>query len=133
MRFFKVLLTDLAGIGLIILAILTGWIPGPGGTPLFLAGLGLLAINHQWARKLLLQVKHHTLKFAEKFFHDHPILMILYDVIAMLLLTAGIIVLTNIHGPLKASASILIFLSLGLFMGNRQRLQRLNKYFRKQP
>ena len=133
MRSVKILLTDLAGIGLIILAILTGWIPGPGGIPLFVAGLGLLAINHAWARRLLQRFKAHGLKLAELFFREHPILMAVYDFVALLLVTAGIIAIINVQGFFKASAIILITLGLGLFLGNRKRLQKITRYFRKQP
>lgn len=42
---------------LIILAPLTGWLPGPGGIPLFIAGLAVLASEFEWAQRLLLRVK----------------------------------------------------------------------------
>ena len=48
---------DVLGILLIIAAGLFGWLPGPGGIPLLLAGLSLLATNHEWARKLLHSLK----------------------------------------------------------------------------
>lgn len=133
MKGLRILLTDLAGIGLIILSILTGWIPGPGGIPLFLAGLALLAINHEWAHRLLINVKTHGLRLAELFFRDHPVLMFIYDVVALLLVGAGLLVLVNIHGVVKASAPVLIILGLSLFLGNRHRLQRILRYFSKKP
>lgn len=37
------------GAGLIIAALLLGWLPGPGGTPLFLAGMAVLASEFRWA------------------------------------------------------------------------------------
>jgi uncharacterized protein (TIGR02611 family) len=42
---------------LIIAAPLTGWLPGPGGIPLFIAGLAVLASEFEWAQRLLLKVK----------------------------------------------------------------------------
>lgn len=42
---------------LIILAPLTGWLPGPGGIPLFIAGLAVLASEFEWAQRLLQWVK----------------------------------------------------------------------------
>jgi Putative transmembrane protein (PGPGW) len=41
------------GGALVVLSVLTGWLPGPGGIPLFLAGLAVLASEFAWARRLL--------------------------------------------------------------------------------
>ncbi len=38
---------------LILLGLLTGWLPGPGGIPLTLAGLAVLASEFAWAHRLL--------------------------------------------------------------------------------
>ena len=38
---------------LIIAAGLTGWLPGPGGIPLFLLGVAVLATEFVWAKVLL--------------------------------------------------------------------------------
>lgn len=35
----------------IIAAILTGWLPGPGGIPLFLIGIAILATEFEWAER----------------------------------------------------------------------------------
>lgn len=40
------------GLGMVIAAPLAGWLPGPGGIPLFLAGLAVLATEFIWAKKL---------------------------------------------------------------------------------
>lgn len=132
MKMIKIVLTDLAGLGLIILSVLTGWIPGPGGIPLFIAGLGLLAINHEWARQLLRKAKRQGLKFADKFFRDHPVLMLTYDLVAVSLIGVGILLLIQIHGILKTIAFMLIIVGLSLFLGNRRRLQKIRQHFRKQ-
>lgn len=132
MRVIKIILTDIAGVLLIILAGLTGWLPGPGGIPLFLAGLGLLAINHDWARRLLRNVKTHGLNLANKFFRDHPVLVVVYDIIAGLLVAGGVLLILHIHGFWKTSAVMVIFVGLGLFLGNRKRLQRIVRYFKKE-
>jgi uncharacterized membrane protein len=133
MKYIRLILTDLAGIGLIILALLTGWIPGPGGIPLFVAGLGLLAINHAWARRILQQFKAHGLRLAELFFREHPVLMVVYDVVALLLVATGALVILSAHGFWKTAAILLITIGLGLFLGNRQRLRKITAYFRRQP
>ena len=40
------------GSAMIIAAPLAGWLPGPGGIPLFLMGLALLATEFLWAKRL---------------------------------------------------------------------------------
>jgi hypothetical protein len=47
----------LVGTLLILAAIATGWLPGPGGIPLALAGLAVLASEFAWAERLLDRVK----------------------------------------------------------------------------
>lgn len=39
------------GVGLIIAALLTGWLPGPGGIPLLLTGLAVLSTEFLWAKR----------------------------------------------------------------------------------
>jgi hypothetical protein len=41
-----------AGVLLIVAAGLTGWLPGPGGIPLFLVGMAILASEFHWAHAL---------------------------------------------------------------------------------
>lgn len=36
----------------IIAAALTGWLPGPGGIPLFLIGIAILSTEFEWAKQL---------------------------------------------------------------------------------
>jgi len=49
---------------LIIAAPLTGWLPGPGGIPLFIAGLAVLASEFEWAQRLLYKVKDWVKQFT---------------------------------------------------------------------
>ncbi|SER95667.1 Putative transmembrane protein (PGPGW) [Propionibacterium cyclohexanicum] len=43
------------GTSLVIASLLLGWLPGPGGTPLMLAGLAVLASEFRWAHILTVQ------------------------------------------------------------------------------
>lgn len=61
-----VIVLDIVGVLLLILAMLVGWLPGPAGIPLALAGLSLLAINHDWAKRLLERFKTEGLKVKDK-------------------------------------------------------------------
>jgi uncharacterized protein (TIGR02611 family) len=40
------------GLFFVIAAGLTGWLPGPGGIPLFLVGVAILATEYSWAERL---------------------------------------------------------------------------------
>jgi len=40
------------GLIFVIAAGLTGWLPGPGGIPLFLVGIAILATEFEWAERL---------------------------------------------------------------------------------
>lgn len=132
--FLKKLGTDFLGILLIIGAILFGWLPGPGGIPMFLAGLGLLATNHKWAKDLLQWLKKNGEFIIEKFFHDHPVITALYDVVSVLLIIAAIFIFTEYtNNMLHAAAIVMGFVALGLFLGNRNRLKKITAWVRRQP
>lgn len=64
--------------GLFILAAgLTGWLPGPGGTPLFLIGIAILATEFPWAERL----RDYVLDLLRAFFHylrRHPVVGALF-------------------------------------------------------
>jgi hypothetical protein len=116
--------TDAAGYLLIVAAILTGWLPGPGGIPLALAGLGLLSINNKWAKDLRDWLLANGGKLVEFLFPRNRFVEWLYDIVVILLL-----VLT---GFLEARHAAIWQISLGvaaffiaLFIAlmNRERLK----------
>lgn len=43
----------IAGLLLMVAAALTGWLPGPGGIPLFLLGLAVWSSEFAWAKRLM--------------------------------------------------------------------------------
>lgn len=123
---------DILGILLILASVLFGWLPGVGGIPLFLAGLGLLASNHKWARDLLRQVKDKGTTLVNTIFKEHPVLVVVYDICAIiLLLLAGLIFFGSDGNIIRASASIVLFAGIGIFIGNRQRIYKINAFVRK--
>lgn len=42
----------IAGLFFIVAAGVTGWLPGPGGIPLFLIGIAILATEFAWAARI---------------------------------------------------------------------------------
>lgn len=123
---------DILGVLLIIASILFGWLPGVGGIPLFFAGLGLLATNHEWARRLLHRIKDEGNKFIKIIFRDHPVLVIVYDVLSIALLITAAVVFGMADGNLGRSfAAVITFFGFGLMIGNRNRIEYINRFVTK--
>lgn len=132
MNLLKKIALDIAGIFLILVAIFFGWLPGIGGIPLFLAGLGLLAINHKWARNFLERIKKDSITILQKFFSNHPLIMAIYDIAAISLFVGAIIVFAqSTSNWLHFLAWTLGFIGVGIFLGNRRRIQKINAYVKK--
>jgi uncharacterized protein (TIGR02611 family) len=56
----------LAGFTLLVLGILMIFTPGPG-TPVILMGLGLLAAEFVWARRIMERIKRETVRLKDAF------------------------------------------------------------------
>ncbi len=127
----KTVLLDTLGVLLMLAALAFGWIPGPGGLPLFLAGLGLLSINHEWARRWLEKLKKHGFKIKDKIFVNHAFVKGAYDLIAVALVLNGIYLFATYSRPLHLSIAIFaLFAGVGLFLGNRERLDTVMQYIK---
>lgn len=124
----KRIVTDAAGYALLILAIASGWLPGPGGIPLALAGLGLLSIHNKWAQDLRDYILKHGGKFVQVLFPQNRFVQALYDLVVALLL-ALVAVLAWRHAALwqTSLAVALFFISLLIAGLNRDRASRLKQ------
>lgn len=114
---------DVAGVTLIIASPLLGWLPGPGGIPLFIAGLGLLAVHNEWAQKLLHQAQKHAEDFLELIFpQDNKKLKNIHDIIGLSLLGTSLTLFILLERPLVFIVPFM-FLASGLFwvLYNRRR------------
>lgn len=125
-RNFKRIATDTAGYLLIILAGLTGWLPGPGGIPLFIAGLGLLSINNKWAKDLREYVLKHGGKLLVILFPKHPVAQWAYDIVALTLFAIAAYLGWQ-HAALwqVSVAAAAFFIALFVALMNRDRLANL--------
>jgi hypothetical protein len=119
---------DAAGYLLILAAALTGWLPGPGGIPLLIAGLGLLSINNEWARRLRDYLLKHGGKFVKVIFPAIPVVQWLYDIIVMGLWII-VFILAEKHAAVwqVTLAVSLFFISLAIALLNRDRMARFRK------
>lgn len=123
---FKRYLTDLAGVSLIIIAPFLGWLPGPGGIPLFVAGLALLAINNQWAEKLLKNFKDKGQDLAKFIFPSNQKYQIGHDLLATSLICAGItLFIVRPNNLLFLISFSLIIVGLSEFLYNRGRIYKI--------
>jgi len=134
----RVLGTDALGILLIICAGLFGWLPGPGGIPLLLGGLGLLAINHEWARRWIRKLRDGGSKLSDKIFPNHWVAKIVYDILAVLALGLSVWLVFYFTDNVRRSLGIiLLFVGLSILIFNRKRIDKLkawlDKVSRKQP
>lgn len=125
-RNLKRILTDTAGYLLILAGVATGWLPGPGGIPLIVAGLGILSINNTWAKRLRVWVVDHAGQAASILFPKNPWVEWAYDA-----LTVALFVLTiwlEVHHANVWQMGLGVtafFLALLIALTNRDRLQKL--------
>jgi drug/metabolite transporter (DMT)-like permease len=121
----KAILKDIGGVLLILAGIAFGWLPGPGGIPLVLAGLGLLASNHEWARRWLDKLRDKGSNISAKIFPDHVVAKLVYDIAVCIVIILGILIIVRYDGKWSYSAAITLFaLALCVFALNRQRYDR---------
>ncbi len=130
-KFWKIIIFDSLGILFMVAALLTGWLPGPGGVPLFLIGLSLLAINHEWAKRYIDLLKKYANRLGDLVFVKNAKVRLIYDIVAPVLLALGVYLLVR-HSALWM-ISIGVFLAcIGatLLLGNRNRWQKLKNKFK---
>jgi hypothetical protein len=127
----KRIATDIAGYGLIILGVAFGWLPGPGGIPLVLAGLGLLSINNAWARKLRKVAARHSGKVAHILFPDIRWIQWGYDIIVVALLCLVGVFSWRHAAVWQISLAVFLFFMALLIAGlNRDRYGRVKRRIR---
>lgn len=118
---------DILGVLAIIAAGIIGpIIPGPGGIPLLILGLSLLATNHEWAERWLTTVKKQGLNVSDKIFSDKPSVKIGLDIASIVLITGGVLLVTLATKSLFKTAAISLFITaIILFLGNRKRATKI--------
>ncbi len=130
-KFWQVIALDLLGIIFMLAALATGWLPGPGGIPLFLIGLSLLAINHDWAKRYIDLTKKYASRVGDLVFVNNPKVQLLYDIASPLVLGIGIALVWGHTALWQLSLGIfLFFIGLTFGLGNRQRWANFRNRFK---
>jgi hypothetical protein len=125
-RFGKLIVFDCLAILCFIGVVLFGWLPGPGGIPLFLAGLALLAVNHDWAERWLETARHKGKSFKTILFPNVPWIRHLYDILSVVVFSvASYLFFTTRNHIVAAGAIGAVCFSVFVFLVNRQRLDKL--------
>lgn len=128
---WKVIVTDAAGIGCLILVPIVGPWPGPGGIPLLVAGLGFLGQNHEWARKWMYYVKKHSTSVREIVFPNTTWIKWAWDITALAIMSAGIwgSFAFDDNRLFKVFSIGVMASASTIFMLNRNRIDVLEKWF----
>lgn len=125
---WKRISTDIAGYGCLLGALLFGWLPGPGGIPLLLAGLGFLSVYNPWAKRLLKFVKRHSSSVKDMLFQDAWHIKLVWDVFIITLLVIATFIIVKVDNrPLQGIAVGFYCLSIVVFLFNRNRI----RYFKR--
>lgn len=67
------LLVFVGGVSLLVLSVAVGWLPGPGGIPLALAGLWLLSTEFDWAKRWRRKVQARVRSAVDKVKTNHEV------------------------------------------------------------
>lgn len=130
--FWKVVIIDTLGVLFMVAALLTGWLPGPGGVPLFIIGLSLLAVNHAWAKRYTELARQYADRLGDYVFVKDVRFQVAYDVLGPVLIGVGGWLLLRHSAVWMVSLGIsACFLGLTLLLGNRGRWARLKKAFKR--
>lgn len=125
-KFIKRIAIDVAGFSMIIAAPLLGWLPGPGGIPLFVGGLALLASNHVWAERILRNFDQKRLYYTNKYLLGNPRVSWTIDIVSVLIFGLGTYLLLSREDFWLRWAGIgCMTVSLIIILSNQKRLDRL--------
>ncbi|MDQ3123628.1 MAG: hypothetical protein M3Q14_03015 [bacterium] len=129
-KYGKIILFDTLAVLCFAGVIAFGWLPGPGGLPLFLLGLSLLAVNHEWAERWLETAKHKGSTIKDTLFPNKTWVRNLYDIGTVFLFGTGMYLLLNASNRFIEGASVLLMTaSLFVFLLNRDRFDYLTSLF----
>jgi hypothetical protein len=130
-HWFRLIFFDTLAVLVMLAALLTGWLPGPGGIPLVLIGLSLLSVNHKWARRYIDLLRKYADRISDIIFL--PRFWVLYDLSAAALIVAGGQWLIRHDQPWMVGVGFwCVALGALIAIGNRNRWARLKKYIRRQ-
>lgn len=122
----RAILIDVLGFTLILAAIPLGWLPGPGGIPLVILGLSLLANNHEWAERLMNKVKAESGSMFQKVFNGSARSKWIIDISSVVLISVAVLLIVQLTRSIARTAAVsLIIAGIFLLLSNRRRYHAL--------
>jgi hypothetical protein len=119
---------DIAGYICLIVALPIGALPGPGGIPIIIAGLGLLSVHNPWAKSLLGYVRKHSESFRAILFPKNKLIETVWDIAGgAMLITAILVACLHDIWQIRALSTSLATLSVMVLLSNRSRIDSLTK------
>jgi len=103
---YKRILFDVVGVILILVGLSIGWLPGPGGIPLILAGLGLLSINNHWAKNAIKHVEKYAKNIKLLLFPNNKLAKYIHNFIAFILFIIALWLIVIIGTPFSIGLGI---------------------------
>ncbi len=129
-RYGKTIFFDTLALLCLLGFIPVSFIPGPGGLPLLIAGLALLGINHEWARRWLETTKHKGVTFKKYLFPNNAWVKAFYDLCTILLVSGGIYVaFLNFNRYFRGVGAMMFCIGLTIFFFNRDRLDTFSQRY----
>lgn len=122
-------LSDVTGTIMVIFGILIGPLPGPGFVPFFFGGLGLMSLHHPPIARLRDWLLKDGNDLIDKFFPDHHVIMILWDIAVVIGIGVGAYAILGLEGFMQAGFAAVGFTgAFTVFVKNRRRLHRFNQH-----
>lgn len=127
----RAIAVDILGVSLLLAAIPIGWVPGPGGIPLVILGLSLLATNHEWAGRLMERVKEHSAKASKQVSESSPRTKWIIDILSVVFIAAAVILFTQFTQSIAITSAVSLVISgIILLVTNQNRYKKLWQTFR---
>jgi hypothetical protein len=131
-KYGKIILFDSLAVLCFIGVALFGWLPGPGGIPLLILGLSLLAVNHDWAERWMETVKYKGTTLKKHLFPKNPRVRLFYDIGSIVIISTGIyLALTSSNRLLVAAGTLACTFGAIIFLFNRDRFDKIAGLFKK--
>lgn len=124
----KAVLIDILGFALILVAIPIGWLPGPGGIPLIILGLSLLATNHEWAERIMNRLKDEVSNASKRVTEADPVTKWGIDIMGIVFIAGAVVLLTQFTRSITTAAAISFCIAATILLAtNQNRHMRLWK------